>query len=75
MNDRELFTTATGHEPYPYQTGLATYEKMPRLLSVPTGVGKTAAAVLSWLYRRRFATENASRAILKRCSADFHDGI
>lgn len=42
-----------GREPYPYQTALAESESTPVLLNVPTGVGKTAAAVLGWLYRRR----------------------
>lgn len=32
-------------------------ETMPQLLSIPTGLGKTAAAVLAWLWRRRFAAE------------------
>lgn len=39
--------------PYPYQTAFAESESMPELLNVPTGVGKTAAAVLVWLYRQR----------------------
>jgi CRISPR-associated endonuclease/helicase Cas3 len=34
---------------------------MPSLLDVPTGLGKTAAAVLSWLWRRRFEPEQAVR--------------
>ncbi|MCW2915906.1 MAG: hypothetical protein JWN52_3974 [Actinomycetia bacterium] len=42
---------ATGHAPYPYQVGLAA-EGLPGLLKVPTGAGKTVAAVLPWLYRR-----------------------
>ena len=40
--------------PYPYQRELATDVSLPELLSVPTGVGKTAAAILGWLWRRRF---------------------
>ncbi len=29
-------------------------DELPELLIVPTGVGKTASAILGWLYRRRF---------------------
>jgi CRISPR-associated endonuclease/helicase Cas3 len=47
------FATAAmaGCRPYPYQQRLAT-EPLPELLRVPTGAGKTAAAVLPWLWRR-----------------------
>jgi len=42
--------------PYPYQESLATVgPTVPRLLNVPTGLGKTAATALGWLWRRRFA--------------------
>ena len=49
-----------GHEPYPYQMRLAD-EGLPELLAVPTGAGKTMAAVLTWLYRRRFHQDCAVR--------------
>lgn len=52
----ELFRAATGHDPYPYQTVFATRQDLPALLSIPTGCGKTAAVVLDWLWRRRFAS-------------------
>lgn len=58
---REFFNKAMGWDardpqrgPYPYQTRLATQAMLPELLDVPTGLGKTAAAVLAWLWRRRF---------------------
>lgn len=38
--------------PYHYQKRLAT-EPWPELLNVPTGMGKTAAVTLAWLYKRR----------------------
>lgn len=38
--------------PYAYQSRLAV-EGVPDVLSVPTGAGKTMAAVLPWLFRRR----------------------
>jgi len=50
-----FFKAAKGFSdnPYPYQERLAT-ESFPELLDVPTGLGKTAAAILGWLWRRRF---------------------
>lgn len=54
---QDLYKIAAGYEPYPYQIRLANAPDLPELLSVPTGVGKTAATVLTWLYRRKFATE------------------
>ena len=50
-----LFSTATGFQsgPHDYQTRLAHGECLPDILAVPTGCGKTAAAVLSWAWRRR----------------------
>lgn len=48
----EFFKTATGEEPYDYQSRLAAAEELPELLNVPTGAGKTAASVLGWLWRR-----------------------
>ena len=54
----EFFRRATGKGPFPYQVRLATAELLPQLLDIPTGLGKTAAAVLAWLWRRsRFAGE------------------
>ena len=42
-----------GRTPFPYQRDLAQGDRLPELLEVPTGTGKTAAAVLGWLWRRR----------------------
>lgn len=53
----KFFQGATGHEPFPYQTRLAEAPELPSLLSVPTGSGKTAAAVRGWLWRRRYVHE------------------
>lgn len=55
----ELFRRATnGNEPLPYQQRLAFCEPQPALLDVPTGLGKTAAAILAWAWRRRFAGDS-----------------
>ena len=60
----DLFQTAMGKrdEPLGYQVRLATAERLPSLIDVPTGLGKTAAAVLAWLWRRRFHPEAEIRA-------------
>ena len=55
-----MFRAATGRGPFPYQVRLA-HEPLPHLLRVPTGAGKTAAAVLGWLYRRRFHPDETVR--------------
>ncbi|RKY03832.1 MAG: CRISPR-associated helicase Cas3', partial [Spirochaetes bacterium] len=54
MNFEEFFNQATGFEPFPYQLKLAKMEKIPNLIDIPTGAGKTAAIVLGWLYRAFF---------------------
>lgn len=53
MSYDEFFIKATGlaNGPYPYQRRLAE-EPWPELLDVPTGMGKTAAVVLGWLWKR-----------------------
>jgi CRISPR-associated endonuclease/helicase Cas3 len=47
-----FFKIATGNEPFPYQRRLALSDSLPMLVDVPTGMGKTAAAVMGWLWRR-----------------------
>ncbi|HEB92484.1 MAG TPA: DEAD/DEAH box helicase, partial [Gammaproteobacteria bacterium] len=53
----------TKEAPYPYQTRLAT-ESWPELLDIPTGLGKTAAVVLAWLYKRRNADPGTPRRLV-----------
>ena len=55
------FKQATGYDPFPYQRALAEGKQLPELLEVPTGTGKTAAAILGWLWRRRFHSEETVR--------------
>ena len=59
-----MFAHATaGGSPYPYQERLATDgATVSHLLNIPTGLGKTAAAVLSWVWRRRFCTKEEVRS-------------
>jgi len=46
------FQSATGNAPFPYQRRFAEAKEIPQLVDVPTGMGKTAMAVLGWLWRR-----------------------
>lgn len=48
----DFFRTATGSAPYAYQCAFAQSPTLPDLLEAPTGSGKTATAVLGWLWRR-----------------------
>lgn len=58
---RTFFEQSTGHAPYDYQKRLACGEHgegnqgvpcVSRLIDVPTGLGKTAAVVMAWLWNR-----------------------
>lgn len=50
----EFFIRASRFLPYPYQKSLATEDEIPDVLSIPTGAGKTEAAVLCmWMWRRQ----------------------
>ncbi|MXY66543.1 CRISPR-associated helicase Cas3' [Candidatus Poribacteria bacterium] len=48
--------------PYPYQERLACSSTWPEMLDIPTGMGKTAAVTMAWLYKRgwRRGGRNAS---------------
>ena len=48
---RPFFFALTGFSPYPYQVRLAN-EEWPDVVDVPTGLGKTAAIVVAWLWKR-----------------------
>jgi CRISPR-associated endonuclease/helicase Cas3 len=61
-NFEDWFKKATGKSPYPYQVRFALQDELPELVDVPTGLGKTAMAVLGWLWRRRWDDREAIRA-------------
>ena len=51
INYEEFFKKATEKaNPYSYQKELAEAESLPTILNVPTGCGKTEAAILAWLW-------------------------
>ncbi|MGH7738339.1 MAG: type I-G CRISPR-associated helicase/endonuclease Cas3g [Candidatus Tyrphobacter sp.] len=59
---KQFFQWATGKPPYPYQERLAL--GAPTVLHVPTGLGKTEATVLSWLYRRSLDPARTPRRLI-----------
>jgi CRISPR-associated endonuclease/helicase Cas3 len=65
MKYSKFFHVATdGRKPYPYQEQFATADELPHLLRAPTGAGKTAAAVLGWLYRRHANPVSTPRRLI-----------
>lgn len=61
-----FFKQATNHDPYPFQKSLATCAQFPELIDIPTGLGKTDAVVLAWLWRRRFSGQEVRAATPRR---------
>ena len=49
----DFFETAVEFAPYRYQEFLANMPFASRAIHVPTGTGKTAAAVMAWLWNLR----------------------
>lgn len=49
----EVFKSAfkSNISPYPYQLAIAS-NPWPQLIHIPTGMGKTAAVIISWLFKR-----------------------
>ena len=60
-----LFQTAMGenHIPYAYQANLAS-SPWPHIVEIPTGLGKTAAIVLSWIYKRLTGDPDTPRRLI-----------
>src|SRR5258706_4623013 len=56
MTFQDFFRSATSNSPYDYQSRLAGSDSgttcNSQLINVPTGLGKTAAVVLAWLWNR-----------------------
>lgn len=57
----EWFKKATGNKPFPYQRRFAEAGNLAQIVDAPTGCGKTAMAILGWLWRRRFHESEAVR--------------
>jgi CRISPR-associated endonuclease/helicase Cas3 len=58
-----FFHAVTGKVPFPYQRALAA-GAWPDLLEVPTGLGKTAAVVLAWLWKRHHHDDATGRRLV-----------
>lgn len=52
MNFPDFFLKATSNKAYDYQVRLAESPCESRLISIPTGLGKTAAVIMAWLWNR-----------------------
>src|SRR5436853_4100316 len=61
-----FFKTATGKQPHPFQCRFSESPELHQLVKVPTGLGKTAMAILGWLWRRRFAKISVREATPRR---------
>ncbi|MGB3292231.1 MAG: CRISPR-associated helicase Cas3', partial [Phormidesmis sp.] len=59
----DFFKRITGNRPYPYQRRLAE-GPWPTLLDIPTGLGKTAAILVAWLWRRSQSDPNTGRRLV-----------
>jgi CRISPR-associated endonuclease/helicase Cas3 len=66
MTFDEFFKTATEYGSYPFQKAFAEAKDLYRLVDVPTGLGKTAMAVLGWLWRRRHHPDKSIREMTPR---------
>ncbi|MGI0493193.1 CRISPR-associated helicase Cas3' [Alkalinema pantanalense CENA528] len=59
----DWFESVTGHSPYLYQQRLANLTKdWPIVIEVPTGLGKTAAIVFAWFWKRRYSNDSTVRS-------------
>jgi CRISPR-associated endonuclease/helicase Cas3 len=53
-----------GREPYPFQCRFAESDPLPNLMRAPTGSGKTATAILGWLWRWKSGKPNTPRRLV-----------
>jgi CRISPR-associated endonuclease/helicase Cas3 len=67
MTFEDYWRKATGGlTAFGFQQDFATAGEPKTLVRVPTGLGKTAMAVLGWLWRRQFADSQVRRATPRR---------
>jgi len=65
MKFTKFFKVATqGRDPYPYQEKFAANDPLPHLIRAPTGAGKTATAILGWLFRRHSDPTSTPRRLV-----------
>jgi len=78
-------TIHPGFEPYAYQTRLATGPRLPQVMEVPTGAGKTLAVAAAWFFRRfsghfpdtpnRLVYVLPTRALAEQTANVFHESV
>jgi CRISPR-associated endonuclease/helicase Cas3 len=49
---QNIYNSALGKSPFPYQKNLMMSPKWPDILEIPTGLGKTASVILAWIAKR-----------------------
>jgi CRISPR-associated endonuclease/helicase Cas3 len=65
MEFNDFFRAATSNrDPYPYQARFAEASVLPHLLRAPTGAGKTATAVIGWLWRWKTKLRETPRRLV-----------
>lgn len=62
----EFFRAVTGRPPFPFQRRFAEEGELPQLVCAPTGAGKTAMAIVGWLWRRFHADAAIRRSTPRR---------
>jgi CRISPR-associated endonuclease/helicase Cas3 len=63
-NFTELFRRATENpNPFPYQIRFAEADEFPELVHAPTGAGKTATAILGWLWKYLYTGKPTPRRL------------
>lgn len=60
---QDFFRHCCGYAPFPYQERLALSD-WPELLDVQTGLGKTAAVVIAWLWKRLQSPDKTPRRLV-----------
>lgn len=63
MSFQDFFRRATNHCPFHYQIELGEEPLCSRVIRVPTGGGKTAAAILPWLWKTETDPDNAPKRL------------
>jgi CRISPR-associated endonuclease/helicase Cas3 len=66
MSFDQFFEIAVEDKPLPFQRRFAEADSLPQLVRVPTGLGKTAMAVVGWLWRRLGASAECRAATPRR---------
>jgi CRISPR-associated endonuclease/helicase Cas3 len=64
MSFQDFFVKATGYQPFQYQFELGQAPLTSRVIRVPTGGGKTEAAILPWLWKLQTDPVNTPKRLV-----------